>query len=494
MTAGSKKVLGRLRLSRSTEESTSLERQREIIQQWADTQGHTVIGWAEDLDVSRSVDPFVTPGLGPWFKPEHLHEWDIVACWRLDRLATGSIYLNKVMAWCFEYEKTLVSVTENFDLSTWVGRLIANVIAGVAEGELEAIKERTRGSRKKLVTDGRWFGGKPTYGYRAVRSGDGWCLEPDPESAPVLRRIVDKAIAGETALAIARQLTEEGVLSPSDFIRHRRCEPTKGTKWSPSTLLDMLKSKSILGQVIHNGNIVRDSSGQPVQVGPPLISAENFSRLQAALAQRAIVQVNKRIDASPLLGVLVCGVCGSNLMYQRQHDKRNGNTRRYYRCEKQCTQQLRAGEVEEMVHTEFIEQLGDIEVLERVYVPAENHQVELEQANQALDELMALVPTVNSQSGRQRLTKQIAAIDAQIQELEQLPMSEARWEYRPTGKTYAEIWAESDTQGRRQLLVKSGIKLSAKLEGRSRGQGGAFYGNLMIPGDILSRMNGGSQK
>ncbi|WP_234809609.1 hypothetical protein [Mycolicibacterium tusciae] len=46
------RVLGRLRLSRSTEECTSITRQREIIQQWA-----------EDVDASGSVDRFESPEL-----------------------------------------------------------------------------------------------------------------------------------------------------------------------------------------------------------------------------------------------------------------------------------------------------------------------------------------------------------------------------------------------------------------------------------------------
>ncbi|MDT5107867.1 MAG: site-specific recombinase [Mycobacterium sp.] len=54
-------VLGRLRLSRSIDESTSLQRQREMITQWVDTNGHTIASWAEDSDVNGSLDPFDTP-------------------------------------------------------------------------------------------------------------------------------------------------------------------------------------------------------------------------------------------------------------------------------------------------------------------------------------------------------------------------------------------------------------------------------------------------
>ena len=60
------RVLGRIRLSRMTEESTSAARQREIIEMRAKSNDHEIVGWAEDIDVSGSVDPFDTPQLGPW--------------------------------------------------------------------------------------------------------------------------------------------------------------------------------------------------------------------------------------------------------------------------------------------------------------------------------------------------------------------------------------------------------------------------------------------
>ena len=88
-------------LSRSTRESTSIERQREIIQQWAGSNNHTVVGWASDIDVSGSLDPFDTPELGKWLS-DRAPEWDIVAAWKLDRLGRNAIQLNKLFGWCKE--------------------------------------------------------------------------------------------------------------------------------------------------------------------------------------------------------------------------------------------------------------------------------------------------------------------------------------------------------------------------------------------------------
>jgi site-specific DNA recombinase len=154
------RVLGRLRLSRSTEESTSIERQRELIQSWTDSNGHTLVGFAEDIDVSGSIDPFETPQLGRWLN-NRAPDFDVICAWTLDKLGRNAIQLNKLFGWCLDHDKTVVSCREAIDLSTPVGRLIANVIAFLAEGELEAIRERQRSSRNKLRELGRWPGGKP---------------------------------------------------------------------------------------------------------------------------------------------------------------------------------------------------------------------------------------------------------------------------------------------------------------------------------------------
>lgn len=46
------KLHGALRLSRGKANSTSLERQREMLEMWAGRNGHEIASWSEDEDVS----------------------------------------------------------------------------------------------------------------------------------------------------------------------------------------------------------------------------------------------------------------------------------------------------------------------------------------------------------------------------------------------------------------------------------------------------------
>lgn len=479
-----------MRLSRATDESTSPERQREVVETWAKSKGHEIMGWAEDLDVSGAVDPFDTPALGPWLTGDKMHEWDILCAWKLDRLGRDSIRLNKLFGWALDNGKTVAVTDDGIDLSTPVGRLIANVIAFLAEGERAAIKERTLASQKKLRELGRWGGGKPLYGYRAAERDDaGWELVPDEHSSVVLLGMIDKAIAGQSLESIASELNKAGELPPANYLRQRAGKPMRRVElWSRPVITRLLRSKTLLGHATHNGVTVRDRQGFPISKGPALVSQDVFDRLQAALDSRSKKITNRSAGASPLLGVLVCPRCERPMHIRRykQGDRFNS----YYSCignraEPHESVTIRADLAEQLVEENFLDQIGDMKAQERVYIPAEDHQSELNEALRAVDELTALLGTITSATMRSRLLEQLGALDSRIARLESLPSREAGFEYRETDETYREAWNSLDTEGRRQLLLKSRITVAAKvIKGTS-----SLVGDIRVPEDLIERLS-----
>lgn len=451
------RVLGRIRLSKLTDESTSAARQRDIIAGWADSNGHEVIGWAEDLDVSGSIDPFHAPALKGWW--DRHDEWDILCAWKLDRIGRQAIPLNKVFGWMLDHGKTLVCVSDNIDLSTWVGRLVANVIAGVAEGELEAIRERNLASRRALLESGRWPGGRVPWGYKPIQqTNGGYRLEQIPEKAAWLQGIVREICDGAAVKAVAE----------------RESIPY-------STMRKLLKSKSLLGHAISNGNTVRDREGSPVLLGEPILTQPEWDRLQAALQSRRVEPVRRNVG--PMTGVIECGVCGQT-MYHRKYERDYGrHNYRYYYCPVH-RDMLDAEMIEESLETTFLDAVGSKPVLERVFQPAENHQIALEEAVRAVDELSTLLGTITSTTMRSRLTEQMRALDFRIAHLEKLPTQPAGWIYKETGQTYADKWGKSDIEQRRALLTTSGIRFRIH-----RIAGNAINAELHEPHDAADRLN-----
>jgi hypothetical protein len=76
MSASERGALAAIRLSRSTDESTSVERQRDVIGGWSQRpDGEPIIGEALDVDVSGSVSPFDRPDLGHWLTDTPPEPW-----------------------------------------------------------------------------------------------------------------------------------------------------------------------------------------------------------------------------------------------------------------------------------------------------------------------------------------------------------------------------------------------------------------------------------
>jgi len=451
------RVLGRLRLSVASDESTSIQRQLEVITSWAEANGHQIVGWAEDTDVSGAVDPFDTPQLGNWLsnRPE---EFDTIACWKLDRISRSAIRLNRLIGWCLDHDKTIASCTEGIDIGTPVGRLIANVIAFLAEGELEAMRERQRSSRRKLREAARWAGGKPPYGYQIVDSGHGKTLEIDPLAYPVVRRIVDEVMRGTPIAKVCSDLNDDGVVSPADH--HRVCDRGEdedtGSPWRTWPMKHMLTSPTLVGHVHLAGVTVRDAKGDPVLMcEDPLVTADERELILHELSRAEQLPRDRR-ETAALIGMVSCWFCETPLTSTRQSKtSATGVERRYdyYRCMNNCGPLIPMESADEAVERLIRDSFGDDELTKRVWLPGDSNETALKTAVAAFEELTSLAGTMTSKTLKDRLQGQLEALDSQIADLEAKPIREGRYEDRPTGKTHREAWDEATTQGSRRDLM-----------------------------------------
>lgn len=460
------RVLGRIRLSKDADETgTSIERQRESIETWAKMHGHTVVGWAVDSGVSGSIDPFEAPNLAPWLHQSRLNEWDALVAYRLDRLSRRVIPLNKLFGFVQEHNKTLASVSESLDLSTWIGRLVANVIAGVAEGELEAIRERNIGSQKTVRELGRWHGGTPPYGYQAVKRSDGWYLEPDPKEVRVIRKIVTKVLAHQSARSIAEQLNADGI-------------PTrKDAKWTGMVIRQMLRRRALLGEQEHKGKLIVDDQGMPQLRAEPILSTDEYRRVIEALDRRAFR--NGAYQPNPLAGVLFCIFCESPMhaAFRRTNDPS------YYRCAERgrsCTssRSIRSEMAYELAEETFLSSVGDVQRRSKVFVPGRDNR-------QSVADIEAAIAVCRRErdlglydGDDESYFSRLKTLQQRCNELKELPQS-AGFEWKPLGETYSEAWKTLDPIQRRALLLDSGIKLFI-----GRGEGNQLHGRIYVPEEI----------
>jgi len=96
---------------------------------------------------------------------------DCVVVYKLDRLTRSMKDFCKIMEMLDRHKVTFVSVTQQFNTTTSIGRLALNIVMSFAEFERETISERTRDKMRAARRRGKWIGGYPPLGYDVAPKG-----------------------------------------------------------------------------------------------------------------------------------------------------------------------------------------------------------------------------------------------------------------------------------------------------------------------------------
>lgn len=120
-----------------------------------------------------------------------------VVCYRLDRVSRNIGDFAGLIRRLEQWGIGFVSVREQFDTGSPMGRAMMYIASVFSQLERETIAERIRDNMMELAKTGRWLGGRTAYGYRSScirREEDGrvrqaYCLEEVPEELGHVRRL-----------------------------------------------------------------------------------------------------------------------------------------------------------------------------------------------------------------------------------------------------------------------------------------------------------------
>ena len=90
---------------------------------------------------------------------------DAVICYKVDRLSRSLLDFARMMETFDKHGVSFVSITQQFNSATSMGRLVLNVLLSFAQFEREIIAERTRDKMAATRRKGKWSGGTPVLGY-----------------------------------------------------------------------------------------------------------------------------------------------------------------------------------------------------------------------------------------------------------------------------------------------------------------------------------------
>jgi len=133
---------------------------------------------------------------------------DLVVCYKVDRLSRSLLDFAKMMEAFERHGVSFVSVTQQFNTATSMGRLVLNVLLSFAQFEREIIAERTRDKVAATRRKGKWAGGTPLLGFDLDPRG-GRLLVNDDEAIRV-RAIFALYLEHQALLPVVQELERRG--------------------------------------------------------------------------------------------------------------------------------------------------------------------------------------------------------------------------------------------------------------------------------------------
>ncbi|MGN1070055.1 MAG: recombinase family protein, partial [Candidatus Fimadaptatus sp.] len=272
-----------------------------------------------------------------------LRRWEGVLCMEVERLARGDTVDQGIVAQTFKFTGTLIITPQKiYDPNNDMDEEYFEFSLFMARREYKTIKRRLMAGRIASVREGNYMSPKPTYGYDRVRAegrGARWKLVINPDEAAVVRSIYEwyeHGIEGREAGAqvICNRLNSMGLRT------------AEGKPFYPSGIRAILHNITYTGSLSWNKRVQdttmsggarvtrRVMNREPIIVTDthePIISAEQFNRVQQMLADRTHNSSvrSDRMPLNPFRGLIVCGVCGKRM-------QRKANTGPYLRDDTIC--------------------------------------------------------------------------------------------------------------------------------------------------------------
>ena len=300
------------------QEFNSLHAQREACEAFITSQRHE--GWhvlsAQYDDGGFSGGTMDRPALQRLLVDIGAGKVDVVVVYKIDRLTRSLFDFAKIVEAFDAKGVSFVSITQQFNTTTSMGRLTLNVLLSFAQFEREIIAERVRDKIAASKKKGMWMGGTVPLGYDAANRK----LRINEEEAKTVRLLFELYLK----LGSVRRLEEEckrlGLRTKlRTLLDGRQCG---GTAFSRGHLYLIISNPIYIGRIPHKGLSYEGEH-------EAIIKAETWDKVQAQLAMNAGRKRGRASSKHPsLLAALLFTAEG--VPFTPSHAVNHGRRYRYY--------------------------------------------------------------------------------------------------------------------------------------------------------------------
>lgn len=314
------------RKSRESEQGDSVRNQIKIVQEYFTRQGNCTFEVFEDEGFSGGNTN--RPDFQRMLNKIRNNEIDIVGVYKIDRIARNIVDFVNTYDLFQKNNVALVSVTEAFDATSPMGKLIMMILATFAEMERETIRQRIKDNKLETAKTGKWSGGTRPFGYN---------ITPIQENDKIAKYLEVNENEREMIIDIFDKYLEfNNLINTSKY-----CFSTYGILNTPTSLKRLLESPvyvksndDIISYLKHDENkVIGKANGKGVLAygyrsrfvdnekfyviskHEGLITAAKWLKVQSVLQERTSAQKHNSV-VSYLAGIVTCSKCGEKMWLQ----------------------------------------------------------------------------------------------------------------------------------------------------------------------------------
>jgi site-specific DNA recombinase len=221
---------------------------------------------------------------------------DTIVVYKIDRLTRSLTDFAKIVEILDARGASFVSVTQQFNTTTSMGRLTLNILLSFAQFEREVIGERIRDKIAASKKKGMWMGGIPPLGYR-VHDRKLGIVDGEAE---IVRTIFRRYAELGSVRLLKEELEARGIGSKSWTSASGRLRG--GKPLSRGALYLILRNRLYRGEIVHKGQS-HLGEHRPI-IDPPLWDAVQAQLASNAAARNSGTRTRQR---SLLAGMLFDG-------------------------------------------------------------------------------------------------------------------------------------------------------------------------------------------
>jgi len=305
------------------QEFNTLEAQREAGEGFIGSQRHE--GWM--LLPERYDDGGYTganmdrPALKELLADVESGKVNCVVVYKVDRLTRSIHDFFRILEILERFNVNFVSVTQQFNTTTSLGRMTLNLLMTFAQFERETISERTRDKMRAARRKGKFIGGNLILGYDVAPKGGALVVNTD--EAEQVRTIFRLYLKLGSLIPVVEELDRRGLHMKRWTTRRGRARG--GATFNKTTLHNLLTNVTYTGRVRFDCKVL---DGEHERI----IDDDTYNRVQEQLHRNGRNGGrNVRNKCAGLLkGLVRCGSCGASMTHT--YSRKKETLYRYYVC------------------------------------------------------------------------------------------------------------------------------------------------------------------